>query len=123
MSSSKNQPNSIEKWLETLFLDPLTSFLDEAAFRVDLFESYHFYIIEALIPPETSRIMLFIKENEILIQVDCEGETISRQINWPFDVRRNEVKAIYANGILEVNIEKEKSKLPLDRVIKIRKNS
>ena len=29
----------IDKWLETFFLDPLTSYLDETTFRIDLFET------------------------------------------------------------------------------------
>ncbi len=42
--------DEIEKWLENFFLDPLTSYLDETTFRIDLYETADDYIVEALLP-------------------------------------------------------------------------
>lgn len=121
MASSKRNSDleCIDKWLETLFLDPLTSFLDETAFRLDLFESANQFIIEVDIPEHTSKMTVCIKENTIMISVICEGKLRIRQVDWPFDVRENVVGANVSDQILEISIDKEKTLAPVDRVIEI----
>lgn len=121
MASSKRNSDSesIDKWLEMLFLDPLTSFLDETAFRLDIFESANQFIIEVDIPENSSKLTVWIKENTIIISVDCEGKLRTRQVDWPFDVRENDVVANVTDQILEIIIVKEKTLAPLDRHIDI----
>jgi spore coat protein M len=121
MASSKRNSDSesIDKWLEMLFLDPLTSFLDETAFRLDIFESANQFIIEVDIPENSSKLTVCIKENTIMISIDCEEKLRTRQVDWPFDVRENDVVTNITDQILEIIIDKEKTLAPVDRRIEI----
>ena len=121
MASSKRNSDSesIDKWLEMLFLDPLTSFLDETAFRLDIFESANQFIIEVDIPEHSSKLTASLKENTIIISVVCEGKLRTRQVDWPFDVRENAVVANVSDQVVEIIIEKETTLKPVDRQIEI----
>jgi spore coat protein M len=121
MSSSKRNSDSesIDKWLEMLFLDPLTSFLDETAFRLDIFESANQFIIEVDIPEHSSKLTVCLKENTIMISIVCEGKLRTRQVDWPFDVRENKVVANVSDQVVEIIIEKETTLEPVDRQIEI----
>ncbi|WP_066049324.1 hypothetical protein [Robertmurraya korlensis] len=121
-SSKKNSDShSIDKWLETLFLDPLTTFLDETAFRLDLFESGTQFIIEAVIPEETSETNVSLQDHKVIISVICNGKLRKRKVDWPFDVREHVVGARQFEQILEVSIDKEKTLAPVDRQIEIKR--
>lgn len=121
-SSKKNSDSrSIDKWLETLFLDPLTTFLDETAFRIDIFESGTQFIIEADIPDPSTETTVSLQENTVVISVNCGGKIRTRKVDWPFDVRAHEVVAIKIDQVLEISIDKEKTLAPVDRLIEIKR--
>ncbi len=121
-SSKKNSDSqSIDKWLEALFLDPLTTFLDETAFRIDIFESGTQFIIEADIPEQSTDTTVALQENTIIISVNCGGKIRSRKVDWPFDVREHEVGAYKMDQLLEISINKEKTLAPMNRLIEIKR--
>jgi HSP20 family molecular chaperone IbpA len=104
--------DEIEQWLEKFFLDPLTSFLDEAAFRIDLFETAEEYIIEALLPSyQPQEIDIILENNTIRIQVhkgNLENDRKKRNVSFPFSVIEHEVTAAFHDDVLEVFIAKNK---------------
>lgn len=121
-SSKKNSDSrSIDKWLEALFLDPLTTFLDETAFRIDIFESGTQFIIEADIPEQSTETTVALQENTVIITVNCSGKIRTRKVDWPFDVRAHEVVAYKIDQVLEISIDKEKTLAPVDRLIEIKR--
>ncbi|MDZ5472757.1 Hsp20/alpha crystallin family protein [Bacillus sp. 31A1R] len=116
MSGLKEEPSfdieQMEKWLETYFLDPLTTYLDETTFRVDIFETDLEFIIEALLPDfNPKHISVYLCNNKIQIQTYKKGigkkEYKKRTIDFPFSVIEKYVHAHYSEGILEVYISKE----------------
>ncbi|MCM3601438.1 hypothetical protein M3175_11900 [Robertmurraya korlensis] len=121
-SSKKNSGSqSIDKWLENLFLDPLTNLLDETAFRLDIFESGTQFIIEADIPEQSTETTVTLQENTVVISVNCDGKVRLRKVDWPFDVREHEVIAYKIDQVLEISIDKEKTLAPVDRLIEIKR--
>lgn len=120
-SKKKSVSQSVDKWLEALFLDPLTTFLDETAFRIDIFESGTHFIIEADIPAQSTETSVALQENTVIISLNCCGEIRSRTVDWPFDVREHEVVAYKVDQVLEILIDKEKMLAPVDRLIEIKK--
>lgn len=121
-SSKKNSDSqSIDKWLEALFLDPLTTFLDETAFRIDIFESGTQFIIEADIPNQSTETTVSLQENMVVISVNCGGKIRTRKVDWPFDVRQHEVSAYQIDQVLEITIDKEKTLASVDRLIEIKR--
>lgn len=101
---------ALEKWLESYFLDPLTSFLDHYTFRIDIFETAEEYILEAqLIDFELSSISIFLDQCQISISVTHQGKTTSRSVNFPIPVNKQVVSASFSNGILEISISKKKT--------------
>ncbi|WP_338469354.1 Hsp20/alpha crystallin family protein [Niallia sp. XMNu-256] len=100
----------VEKWLESFFLDPLTSYLDETIFRIDLFETADEYIIEALLPKmDKCNISIKIDGENIIISSGTNSDRQQkkqRTITFPFNVTHHEVKASFNSGILEVFISK-----------------
>ncbi|WP_232233712.1 hypothetical protein [Bacillus sp. J33] len=53
MNKKENQHSfnisEMEKWMENFFLDPLTSYLDQITFRIDLYDTETEIIVEALL--------------------------------------------------------------------------
>jgi HSP20 family molecular chaperone IbpA len=45
----------LENWMEQFFSDPLSSYLDEQHFRIDVFETQNEYIVEADLPSFTEK--------------------------------------------------------------------
>lgn len=115
----------MEKWLNSLFLDPFTSYLDEIMFRVDLYDTDSEIIVEALLPDkQPSDIKVNIKDKQLIIIVSKEkdpsskNETLlTRNIDFPFPIIHKLVIAKYNNGILEVFISKNKKGSGKDRTI------
>ncbi|MFE8699296.1 Hsp20/alpha crystallin family protein [Cytobacillus sp. FJAT-54145] len=119
MSGNQEKPSfnmkDMEKWLENYFLDPLTNYLDETTFRVDIFETEKEYILEALLTDfKPEDVTVFLKDCEIQIKakpsINAHSETayLARSIQLPFIVTDKHVHATFIEGILEVFISKEK---------------
>ncbi|PLR78570.1 heat-shock protein Hsp20 [Bacillus sp. V3-13] len=114
---SKEQPldlRSLEKWLEQYFLDPLTNYLDETAFRIDMFETEQEIIIEALLAEfPSSQVTVFLEDKSIIISaVDTNSATPQlrrRTVTFPFSVVHKHVHATFAQGILEIFLSKTKA--------------
>ena len=102
----------VEKWLENFFLDPLTSYLDQTQFRIDLYETEKEWIVEAILSEfEASEIKVYIEEKKLIISALCyppsaDRHKKTRTIDFPFLVTTQEVSAAFSNGILEIFISK-----------------
>lgn len=121
---SKFDSNEIEKWLRNLYLNPLTSYLDETIFRIDLFETEQEYILEALLLDYNSKnISVYIKDGQIQIEAisaeHSEDEKKTRVIDFPFKVIEKDVRATFSEGILEVFVSKIKQGSGKNRYISI----
>jgi HSP20 family molecular chaperone IbpA len=110
----------MEKWLEHFFLDPLTSYLDQSAFRIDIFETETEYIVEALLTDYTAA-MLSVELNgrELVIKAVKDMETVSREVDFPFLLTEKQVTSRFSCGILEVNISKTEKGSGRDRKVPI----
>jgi HSP20 family molecular chaperone IbpA len=100
----------MEKWLTNLYLDPLTSFLDETTFRIDIFETDEEYIIEAMLNDyESKEISVYVRDRQIEIKAEpkkkAAKEKKARVIDLPFKMNKK-VRASFSKGILEVYISK-----------------
>ena len=117
--------DKMEQWLEEFFLDPLTSYLDENAFRIDLFETAEEYIVEALLPAyKRQEIEIILENNRIRIHAhngSLKGNIKERMIPFPFSVTAHEVTAEYHDDVLEVFIAKNKFCKEKDRKVLIEK--
>lgn len=115
--------SDIDKWLETFFLDPLTSYLDETTFRIDLFETAEEFIIEALLPDyDATEIEVLLKEDAVWIQAGKNNpkvESKKREIPFPFDIINHQVTASFSSGMLEVFISKHTKCKGISRVVKL----
>jgi len=102
----------VEKWLEDYFLDPLTSFYDQTQFQIDLFETENEWIVEAILTEfEESEIKIYIEEKTLNITAVKHPSTIHpqkriRSIEFPFQVTKQEISAVFTNGVLEIFISK-----------------
>nr|WP_295974493.1 Hsp20/alpha crystallin family protein [uncultured Bacillus sp.] len=114
----------IDQWLEDFFLDPLTSYLDESEFRIDLFETAEEFIVEALLPSCRSQdIDIQLGQNSITIEAhwgNNEKDIKQRTISFPFPVIDYKVTAGFQEDVLEIYIFKHKfcleklQKVPID---------
>jgi HSP20 family molecular chaperone IbpA len=103
----------VEKWLESYFLDPLTSYYDQTQFQIDLYETEKEWIVEAMLNEfEASDIKVYIEGNKLMISASEYPPSMKqkqkrvRSINFPFLVINQAVCAAFTNGILEVTISK-----------------
>ncbi|WP_141432368.1 Hsp20/alpha crystallin family protein [Bacillus sp. 03113] len=107
--------SELEKWLEDFFLNPLTSYLDETAFRIDLFETENEIIVEALLTDyKPTGISVYLENDQMYIQAfpsndakKRKGPCKNRTISFPFRVIEQKVYAKFNNGILEVFVSKD----------------
>lgn len=107
--------DAMEKWLENFFLDPLTSYLDQTAFRVDLFETDTAIIVEAFLPGYShSHLSVFVNDHSMTISANNQVENTAnssdvrmRRVDFPFSISDREILAVFQNGILEVFISKK----------------
>lgn len=107
---SANELREIENWLTKLFLDPLTTQLDEIAFHIDIFETDEEYIIEAILTDfQQNEISVYLNERKIHIYADGLKKTGKkyRMIEFPFLIVHRKVCASFKRGILEIFIPKE----------------
>ncbi|WP_026567312.1 Hsp20/alpha crystallin family protein [Bacillus sp. UNC41MFS5] len=122
----KNQSfdfDEVEKWLESYFLDPLTSYYDATQFQIDLYETEKEWIVEAILSEfETSEIKVYIEGSQLVISASKYPPSMKQQkrvrsINFPFLVVNQTVYATFSNGILEVVISKIDSCVGKNRYI------
>jgi spore coat protein M len=106
---SKKSVTDFEKWLEILFADPFTDYLDETMFRVDVFETGEDYIIEAELPHYAAQqIQVKCHDNAVIIQTYEKNEVCKeRTVLLPFSLADKHVSAYFEKGVLEVHISKE----------------
>ncbi|EIJ81298.1 hypothetical protein PB1_00085 [Bacillus methanolicus PB1] len=102
---------AMEKWLENFFLDPLTSYLDQTAFRVDIFETETEIIVEALLPGyEPSHLSVYVEDNSLTISANNQPANIDRtrirKMEFPCSIINKHIHAVFQNGILEVFLSK-----------------
>ncbi len=107
----KDDLSQVEKWMEQFFLDPQTSFMDQLTFRIDLYETNTHIIVEALLPDvDLKHISIMIDACVMTISVIKKNtESCSRKVEMPFPLVDKRVHAVFANGILEVWIDKNRS--------------
>jgi HSP20 family molecular chaperone IbpA len=111
MNSKKNekpfQTDLWEKWLESYFLDPFTSILDQTQFRVELYDSETEVIIEAMLPQHlSSQIDVNLDVSSVVIKVNSSKNPKERIISFPFHINSQKVEATFSNEILEIVISK-----------------
>lgn len=105
----------IEDWMTQFFTDPFTSLLDEHTFRVDLFETSDYFIVEGELGEKIKKenINIQVCQEQILINVlkDNEAEKqenneVTRKIVLPYRIEQKEISATFMNGVLEIKISK-----------------
>lgn len=116
-------PDLIDKWLENFFLDPLTSYQDEAIFRIDLFETAEEFIIEALLDDYNAKdVKVHLVDDKVYIRAthSINGkEPKQRVITFPFSIINHVVSAHFESGILEIYIPKRLVCYGKNRAVKI----
>jgi spore coat protein M len=106
-NSEDNPFKEMEKWLEHFFLDPLTSYLDQTAFRIDIYETDAEYIVEALLTDYTAAMLsVKLESHELIIRAEKDKETVSREVDFPFLLTEKQVTSRFSCGILEIFISK-----------------
>lgn len=120
MSTPDNYEDKLEKWLEMIHMDPLTSLLDYLQFQVDVYDSKEEILIEALLPDELpEHISVFIEDNAVTIR-SGNIQSKERLITLPFRVNSQKVSANYCQSILEISISKlNMIRTPRNRYIRV----
>jgi HSP20 family molecular chaperone IbpA len=123
MNSKKNeqpfQTELWEKWLESFFLDPFTTSLDQTHFQVDIFDSDTEVIIEALLPQHLLKEIVVSLDGEHIRIISCQSskQMKERTITFPFEINAQKVESTYSNETLEITISKIQKVKPLNRNI------
>ncbi|EWG09167.1 Hsp20/alpha crystallin family protein [Cytobacillus firmus] len=103
----------LEKWMEDYYLDPLSSYLDQITFRIDLYDTEAQIIVEALLTGCASKdVTVSLKEDSVIIKaakIDDTQEPCMRKVKLPFSVVDKKVSADFANEILEIFINKNEA--------------
>lgn len=113
----------MEEWLKNYFLDPLTTFLDQTQFRIDLYETYQDWIVEAILTDyDSSEITVFIEKDKMTISAikphgAAQKQSKQRVIDFPFQIITQKMTATFAYGILEVFISKTDTEIGRNRYI------
>ncbi|MBN8199985.1 MULTISPECIES: Hsp20/alpha crystallin family protein [Bacillaceae] len=120
--------DELEKWMEDYYLDPLSSYLDQITFRIDLYDTEAEIIVEALLTGCVSKdVTVSLKENTVIIKavkidetgpIRC-GQPCMRKVKLPFSVINKRVSADFSNEILEIFINKNEAGPGCDRDISI----
>jgi HSP20 family molecular chaperone IbpA len=109
-----------EKWLETFFLDPFTTILDQTQFRVDIYDTNNEVIIEALLPDCTQAdISVYLDIDQVVIKANSSSPKNERvrTVTFPFTIHTQKTTASYSNQILEIFISKIHQQKPQNRYI------
>ncbi|MCM3321447.1 Hsp20/alpha crystallin family protein [Cytobacillus kochii] len=96
-----------QSWFESMFLDPLTSFLDESIFRIDVFDTESAFIIEALIEEDRyHHVQVIPTGDELIISAvaKSDGATYSRKLMLPHIT--TPLRIVHQHSILEIFIDK-----------------
>ncbi|WP_404359062.1 Hsp20 family protein [Cytobacillus firmus] len=111
--------DELEKWMEDYYLDPLSSYLDQLTFRIDLYDTEAQIIVEALLTGCASKdVTVFLKEDSVIITAAKLNDTEAiqrvhhpcmRKVKLPFSVVNKKVRADFANEILEIFINKNEA--------------
>lgn len=114
MKQNKNEnyfeSDEMEKWLTQYFLDPLTDYLDETVFRIDLFDSESSFIVEALLPKvKKEDIHISINSNTLQIKVKQSSHDKTRTVTFPFPISHLQKNITFENDILEIVFLKSES--------------
>jgi HSP20 family molecular chaperone IbpA len=113
------QSDALEKWLESFFLDPFSTILDQSQFRIDLYDTETEFIIEALLPNyQVNEITIFIEKCKVNIQA-TKTTLLERTLTFPFPICSQKIIATFHNGIVEIFISKKIQETPISRVIPI----
>jgi HSP20 family molecular chaperone IbpA len=113
----------LEKWLESYFLDPLTSHFDQTQFPIDLYETDKEWIVEALLTEYlSSEITVRIQHRKLMITAMKSNLSDSMQkrlriIEFPFMVIDHKVTANFQNGVLEIYISKNEEGMKQNQFI------
>jgi spore coat protein M/HSP20 family protein len=110
----------MEKWLNNYFLDPLTSYLDQTQFRIDLYETNKEWIVEAILSEyDASEITVLIEKEKLTItaMIPKPSQKRIRVIEFPFQVISQKVTATFMEGILEIFISKTDGEVANNRYI------
>lgn len=99
----------MEEWLDSFFLDPLTTYLDDTIFRIDLYDSENAFIVEALLP-NVKREQIEIVISDHLLQIKVKenlekGVKIKkREICFPMSLTDLKMETSFCQEILEIKI-------------------
>ncbi|CRK83306.1 Hsp20/alpha crystallin family protein [Neobacillus massiliamazoniensis] len=113
----------MEKWLNNYFLDPLTSYLDQTQFQIDLYETNKEWIVEAILSEyDASEITVLIEKEKLTITAmiptpSKQSQKRIRVIEFPFQVISQKVTATFMEGILEIFISKTDGEVANNRYI------
>lgn len=108
----------LEKWMEDFYLDPLSSYLDQITFRIDLYDTEAQIIVEALLTGCASKdVTVSLKEDSVIIkvakiydtEVSLRCQPCMRKVKLPFSVINKKVSADFANEVLEIFINKNEA--------------
>jgi len=105
--SEDNWIDLLNDWYKNQDQDPLTSYLDESEFRVDIYESEKEYIVEALLPDsQDSNIDIDLTKDSLTIrQKDVKEKR--RTIFFPITLSSSTCFSTkYKDEILEIFIPK-----------------
>jgi HSP20 family molecular chaperone IbpA len=105
----------MEQWLKEYFLNPLTSHYDHSQFRIDIYETEEYWIVEGFLDDyDSSEITVKIEESQLIITAQKLGLTYPspspkrlRAINFPFSLICHSINATFDHGVLEVFISKK----------------
>ncbi|MCM3706757.1 MULTISPECIES: Hsp20/alpha crystallin family protein [Cytobacillus] len=107
--------SELEKWMEDYYLDPLSSYLDQITFRIDLYDTETQIIVEALLTGCASKdVTVSLYDDTVIIKAAKidetkavrRGQPCMRKVKLPFSVINKMVRADFANEILEIFINK-----------------
>ena len=99
----------MEEWLDSFFLDPLTTYLDNTIFRIDLYDSEKAFIVEALLPNvKREQIEIVISDHLLQIKVKENLEKgvkmKKREIYFPMSLTDLKMEISFCHEILEIKI-------------------
>ncbi|RLQ96173.1 hypothetical protein [Falsibacillus albus] len=121
MDENQFDSGELEKCLEQMFLDPLTSLLDYTQFRVDVFETGEEIIVEALFQDSHFQEIILARKDECLeieIVLDDQSKR-KRDISFPFSLQFIPFETFWDDRRLEVRMKKKIESSPQPTMYRI----